>query len=273
MSSRYLFLLLLLSAKIIPAQQKLSLSSGITQTEKAIWATATILPFVLKGIRPYLTKKSHIGHKPLSAEWEAKTRAILQDMGMKNWQTVPLYKVNKVIPTNQAYPCFGFGNALFIDETSAKKLSEQEFRFLIGHEASHIIYNDSTTKSYFLTLMPCIFYGISAATSELIQLVYKKQTSYRFSDTALRIDYGARTFATLIATKLSYLAFYRYQEARADKTSIETLDCPAGCIETFENLKKKYPQEPDPLLHSHPCYADRIKMAQEYQKKHTIITP
>ncbi len=252
-------------------QSEFSKKSTITQGEKIVWAAAALSPIAI-GLVSYFQKHTAIGHKPLSAEFEAKTRAILQDMGIKNWQTVPLYKVNKAIATNQASAGFAFGNAMFIDETSAKKLSDQEFRFLIGHEATHIIHNDSMTRSIFLTFMPLAFYGVSVITSTCIQWLYKKQTSYTYTDTAIRIDHGIRFCATLAAINLSLAAFSRYQEARADKTSIERLDCPAGCIEFFENIKKKYPQEPHPLLHTHPCYADRIKMAQEYQEKHTINT-
>lgn len=268
----YAYLLLFsLSLSSFASQEGPSLRSSITEGEKIVWAAAALSPIVT-GLAQFFFKHTAVGHKPLSAEFEAKTRAVLQDMGMKNWQTVPLYKVNKAIATNQESAGFALGNAMFIDETSAKKLSDQEFRFLIGHEATHIIHNDTTTLSIFLTLMPLAFYGVSVITSTCIQWLYKKQTSYTYTDTALRMDYGLRFCATLAAINISFAAFRRYQEARADKTSIERLACPAGCIEFFENFKKKYPQEPHPLLHTHPCYADRIKMAQEYQEKHTINT-
>ena len=247
-------------------------NSTITPSEKMVWAAAALSPIAL-GILSCFSKTSEIGHKPLSAEWEAKTRALLKDMGMKNWQTVPLYKVNKSITTNQASAGFALGNAMFIDETSAKKLSEQEYRFLIGHEAAHIIHHDSTTISKFLMAIPLAFYGLSAAGSECIQLLLKKQTGLSSTDTSLRIDYVLRLSATWVLTALSFNAFRRYQEARADKTSIETLNCSAGCIEFFENLKKKYPQEPHYLFSTHPCLKDRIKMAQEYQEKNTITQP
>ena len=234
------FLLFSLSLQSFASQQGPSSSSSITEGEKIVWAAAALSPVVI-GLISFFSNHTALGHKPLSAECEAKTRAVLQDMGMKNWQTVPLYRINKAIATNQISPGFALGNAMFIDETSAKKLSDQEFRFLIGHEAAHIIHNDSTNGSIFLTLMPLAFYGISVITSECIQWLYKKQTSYTYTDTALRMDYGTRFCATLAAINLSFAAFRRYQEARADRTSIERLDCSAGCIEFFENLKKKYP--------------------------------
>jgi len=246
----------------------------ITVPQRVGFALASVVPGMAIAVASLMVDNSAFGTKPLSPEWEAKTRAILKEMGMENWETLKLCRINKVAVANTigVSPGFARKDTIFIDETTAKLLSDEEYRFLIGHEASHIVYGDerASIKAYgFLTLA---FYGAYTACSELSQWLSAKKTGQICSDRARYAHYTIGALVTWFGFDLVYNKLRRVQEARADKNSLESLNCAQGCIDFWKNYQKKHPKEPYALFSTHPSYAERIKMAEKYQTQQTNNT-
>ena len=226
------------------------------------------------GIIDFFSKLLPKKNKPLSPEIELKIRPILKEMGVKDWQTLRLYAMDESLRAQG--PAYVYGNSMFINEISVQHLPDQQFRFLIGHEASHIIYKDSITGLLSLPILGAISY---TATTLVPQYFYKQANGQAFGEMSRSLLQALSLGATAGLTALSFLKLARFKEARADKNSVQKLDCAQGCIDYFkgdaeyEQLKKDHRRAISfsnikfyisRLLVTHPSASESLKMAQEY---------
>lgn len=240
-----------------------------------LYAIST-LPLVQRYLVPYAHKSIEVlyGSISLAPAYESKVMEIAKELGMD--EPIVMRKMN----TN-ALRVFGYYNAvvvthafwdmlplvdttfLFISEGFFEDLSEQEQRFLIGHELIHA--KDRHTR-YLPIIMPLVFLVLLI----LFLCMYKKIGV--MISTHIIESYRALLFLCIgifsiwmlvVIPSLVHSQYRRYIEWQADSKSLAALNSHDEGIQLLERWMKEYniPQV-NPYggwFASHPsCYERRV---------------
>lgn len=237
---------------------------------KALSAAFALSPSMIGISSKFLPEKSFfaiVGKYSVSKEFESKIRPILKELGLPNWETIPLKKKNNL--TGMSSPAFAYKNGIWFEEAVCEKYDLEELKFLIGHEASHIIGKDAQNREDFLIIAPVAIYGGFQAIRYGYGYIYEKITGRSINSYIDSWHFDiATSCSSLACSGLLYLKNSRTQEMQRDTDSIKKLDCAEGAVKLFEKFKKEcpYPKKPEFML-SHPSDDDRIANAKKYLKE------
>lgn len=224
------------------------------------------------------------GAQPLNPIYEAKVRAIAQEMNITTPFTIR--KMNAIalrtVGYFNAFAMFHLFGAilplvdtpyLFISEGFFEDLSEQEQRFLVGHELVHIREQHNRFVPLVATGTLCGLLAAWARYSENgVQHLVEKIFSASHQKTGRIITHG--TVAVLCATLCELIAvrYQRHNEWVADHESMERLHAHEGGIRLMERWMKDFKMAEynvlGVLFADHPSCADRRAYCIECKNKH-----
>ena len=204
------------------------------------------------------------GTEPLEPAHEAFIQSIIQELGIT--KKIIIRKMSRLGITlyGRKNACALFDRYLFVGESFFKELSEEEKRFLIGHELAHLMRNHALTRSVMLFSLLCISGIISTA------LALKLQSTYRLSRTPSIIT-GILAFAFFNRIgSIGNMMLSRHQEKEADFISVSHLQTAQGGITFLTKASAHNPYDYSKwltrLLVSHPSPEERIQLLERITK-------
>lgn len=205
-------------------------------------------------------KAMQYGTEPLEPEHEAFIRGIIQELGIT--KKIIIRKMSRlgIALYRRKNACALFDRYLFVGESFFKELSEEEKRFLIGHELAHLMRNHILIRSVVFFSLLFISGIISAA------LALKLQSTYRLSRTTSIIT-GILAFAFFNRIgNIGNMMLSRHQEKEADFISVSRLQSSQGGITFLTKASAHDPYDYSKwstrLLASHPSPQERIQLLE-----------
>jgi len=217
--------------------------------------------------------------RELTPETQQAIREILREIGLEDADTVRLAEcvesLQKVFPKSGGASLTsllgGSRRILLMSEEAFNQLSEEEKRFLIGHEAMHIKHRH-VLKAVVVGALVTIC-ALSSAT--LVVRNYGRKKAYLQAGVAGVVGY----LGAMVATLLVRSAVSRANERKADCQAARGLDAAAGgvalmkrlkedpiMLEASENYKKFWWR----LLMDHPTLDERIAYLQKIAEEQTV---
>lgn len=196
--------------------------------------------------------------KPLSNEFDQKVRSILREIQFANSDDIPLKNFDS--QNLKLCPAFATKDTIYLDEKELSTYSDDEIRFLVGHEATHLTNKDFKNRIYFSAVVPTIIYGTLLTVSNLVyklnndgSLLDSDVTSKNHETVATSLGVSA-----LLSGALGWLKLSRNQEYCADEESVKRLNCSNGAIAWLKRWQDKHPDWLPYWLSTHPRTSDRI---------------
>lgn len=215
-----------------------------------------------------------LGTLKLKPEDEKFVRDIIDELGMS--QDIRVYKggsvFNKTFGENNACAISGCNQYIFIGEKLLTQLTDEEKRFLIGHELMHL-YHDHLEKREYLNLASYASVLASTAAVYKFRKTYDAENSNSpiktlvFDESKKNIGFTKMSWNRELLYKTSLLLpaivstgnhllsmyVYRKQESEADRDSVKKLNCANGGIAFLERAKK-IEQQSNAKIHKVPEY-------------------
>ncbi|MGA9530305.1 MAG: M48 family metalloprotease [Candidatus Babeliales bacterium] len=197
--------------------------------------------------------------KPLEKKYEDEIRSIAREMGISehfiirkmNHKELLLYGYHNAVislPVLFGFIPIGKTLCLCINEEFYKSLSDEEKRFLIGHEMVHIEKKDPVYK---LCGLGALIFSNLLSNLAVNFFMMKKIVPEEYCISPIIIGFVIGIFSVE-----TFLFYSRHIESRADILCLQKLQAYAGCLALLERWNKDYglPDETPfwGLLSSHP---------------------
>jgi len=213
-----------------------------------------------------------LGARELKPETQEEIRKVLREMGLKDVDDVCLAEcieaLQKAFPKHGAAalmsPFGGNRRILLTSEEAFGQLSEDEKRFLVGHEATHI------KRQH---VLKAALVGVGAALCALLPSMCVAQSYGRKKEYLKAGAVGAVGYlSALVCAILGRAAMSRANEREADCQAARELNAAAGGVAIMKRFKedpvmqavlKKYKSFWWRLLMAHPTLDERIAYLQK----------
>jgi Zn-dependent protease with chaperone function len=149
---------------------------------------------------------------------------------------------------------------LFVSEGFFEDLSQEEQRFLIGHEIAHIKERHTVYLNLISYALLLLFLMLSWLLRKYIKLISKKIT-IKYSSALSNSISCIFFFTCMLSAEIIEFSYRRSIEKEADIKSISMLKTYAGFIKLMDKYEKeiKVPEQTSyfGLLADHPTFAER----------------